>query len=253
MNKKPLLATELSDAIKKSIGYKFKKPELILQALTHSSARTEVSHTISETSFLLWSKDKTIPATDNERLEFLGDAVLGLIISDILFKEFSDTPEGGLTVLKSSLVNRITLAHKAHSIGLDKMIIVGKGFSGRQLPESVLANAMEALFGAIYLDRGIDVLYQLIQKLFAPDIEASKSSSVFGDDNYKALLQDYSQRHLNCLPHYKVMRETGPKHEPTFEIVVWMGSKAYGHGTGRSKKEAEQSAAKATLDRLPNK
>lgn len=244
------MATELSDAIKQSIGYKFKKPGLILQALTHSSARPEVSHTISETSFLLWSKDKTIPATDNERLEFLGDAVLGLIISDILFKEFSDTPEGGLTVLKSSLVNRSTLAIKARGIGLDKLIIVGKGFSGKQLPDSLLADAMEALFGAIYLDRGIDALYKLIQKLFSPDIETSKNSTTFGDDNYKALLQDYSQRHLNCLPHYKVIRETGPKHEPTFEIVVWMGGKPYGHGMGRSKKESEQAAAKATLDKL---
>ncbi|MFH1227174.1 MAG: ribonuclease III [Planctomycetota bacterium] len=250
MAKKTLPATELNTAVKQVLGYKFKKSELLLQALTHSSAKTEVDHTISETMFLLWSKDKIIPATDNERLEFLGDAALGLIMSDILFREFSSIPEGGLTVMKSNMVNRTMLAVKAHGIGLDKLIIVGKGFSGRQLPESVLANGLEAMFGAIYLDQGLMPLYKIITKMFQPEIEAIKANPVGTDTNYKALLQDYSQHHMDCLPHYKVVRESGPKHEPTFEVAVMLANKPYGHGVGHSKKEAEQSAAQATLKQL---
>ncbi|MFA5794290.1 MAG: ribonuclease III [Candidatus Brocadiia bacterium] len=250
VTKKTLPATELTAAVKLALGYKFKKPELLLQALTHSSAKTEVDHTVSETLFLLWSKDKIIPATDNERLEFLGDAALGLIISDIIFREFGSMPEGGLTVMKSSMVNRTMLAAKAHGIGLEKLIIVGKGFSGRKLPESVLANGMEAMFGAIYLDQGMEALYKLISKMFKPEIDALKANPVGNETNFKALLQDYSQHNMNCLPYYRVVRESGPKHEPTFEVVVMLNQKPHGHGIGRSKKDAEQSAAQATLKQL---
>jgi ribonuclease-3 len=235
----------LRQAVKKCIGYRFSKKDLLLQALTHSSAR----------------EDSTIPQTSpplphiNERLEFLGDAVLGLAITGILYTKFHQMDEGKMSIIKSNLVSREMLAKKCHSIGLDKLIIVGKGIKGRSLPVSVLANAMEALFGAIFLEGGYDKISRIIAQLFADDIAVSEHTARYS--NYKAILQDYTQQHFARVPIYKLVKQYGPRHKPVFEMTVWLPGRAsnenpqfYGPGIGNDKKSAEQTAAKMALESL---
>ncbi|MEW6026626.1 MAG: ribonuclease III [Planctomycetota bacterium] len=263
-DKKSILRSELRQAIKKCLGYGFSKKELLHQALTHSSARDE------------GDEPKTPPNMPhiNERLEFLGDAVLGLVISEILYAKFPMMHEGKMSVIKSNLVSRESLAQKCRAIGLDKLIIVGKGIRGSALPVSVLANAMEAVFGAIFLESGYKEAGKVITKLFADDIETGEEAALHS--NYKAILQDYSQRRFARVPSYRVTRQFGPKHKPTFEVMVYLpgkspagsplrprgseasagrgeqgdGGQSFGPGVGHDKKSAEQLAAKMALEQL---
>lgn len=259
-DKKSLLRDELRQAVKKASGYRFGKKELLHQALTHASAREENGDA---------EKQPGRPHL-NERLEFLGDAVLGLVISEILYSKFPGMDEGKMSVIKSNVVSRESLAQKCRELGLDKLIIVGKGIKGRALPVSVLANAMEALFGAIFLEKGYKVAFKVINNMFGDAVAHGEENALHS--NYKAMLQDYSQHKFTRVPFYRVTRQTGPKHKPTFEVMVYLPApseansgataadrpaktpgdshQAFGPGIGLDKKSAEQLAAKIALEKL---
>jgi ribonuclease-3 len=244
-DKKTVFRDELRQSVKKSTGYGFRKKELLHQALTHSSAREE-----SENE----EKRSGLPHI-NERLEFLGDAVLGLVISEILYTGFPLMNEGKMSVIKSNIVSRESLAQKCRALSLDKLIIVGKGIKGRALPVSVLANAMEALFGAVFLEGGYKEAVNVINKMFASDIAMGEETALHS--NYKAMLQDHSQHLFARVPSYRVVRQYGPKHNPTFEVLVYLPAKSpgesqqsFGPGIGHDKKSAEQLAAKIALEKL---
>jgi len=244
-DKKSILRSELRQAVKKCTGYGFSKKELLHQALTHSSAREEGDEA---------EKHSGLPHI-NERLEFLGDAVLGLVISEILYAKFPQMNEGKMSVIKSNIVSRESLAQKCRAIELDKLIIVGKGIRGNALPVSVLANAMEAVFGAIFLESGYKDAAKVITKMFADDIASGEETALHS--NYKAIFQDYSQRRFARVPSYRVVRQSGPKHKPIFEVMTYLPAKSqgedqqsFGPGIGNDKKSAEQLAAKMALEQL---
>jgi len=244
-DKKTILRDELRQFVKKCTGYGFRKKELLHQALTHSSAREEGDEA---------EKNSGLPHI-NERMEFLGDAVLGLVISEILYIKFPLMNEGKMSVIKSNIVSRESLAQKCLALGLDKLIIVGKGIKGRALPVSVLANAMEAVFGAIFLESGYKDAVKVITKMFADDIATGEETAKYS--NYKAILQDHSQHLFARVPTYRVVKQSGPKHKPIFEVMVFLpgkiqddGQQFYGPGIGNDKKSAEQLSAKMALEHL---
>ncbi|HEX7901133.1 MAG TPA: ribonuclease III [Planctomycetota bacterium] len=212
------------------LRHTFKDPKIALQALTHSSA-----------------KDKDFPC--NERLEFLGDAILGHIISEHLFQLFPDYEEGDLSTMKSIIVSAATLAEKAEELELEKLVILGRGLKEKRgLPKSILANAFEAVIAALYLDGGFEVT-----RAFVLGTLKVKVDEILKDEhekNYKSLLQDYAQRSRATIPNYKVMREEGPDHKKMFHVVVELAGAQYGPAWGANKKEAEQRAAKKALQSL---
>jgi len=244
-DKTSVLKDELCQSVKKCLGYRFKKKDLLLKALTHASAREENQGT---------QKTITVPHF-NERLEFLGDAVLGLVISEILYQKYHHMNEGKMSVIKSNLVSREVLGKKCSEIGLDKLIIVGKGIKDQVLPVSVLANAMEAVFGAIFIESDYKSIEKVISRIFEHDVNISEHTAKYS--NYKATLQDYSQQNFARVPFYKVTKQSGPKHKPVFEVMVHLPGKlqpqikqGFGPGIGNDKKSAEQAAAKIALDEL---
>ena len=185
----------------------------------------------------------------NERLEFLGDAVLGIIVTDQLYKEFPDRPEGDLAKMRAALVNMTVLADVAREIGLGESVKLGRGeeLTGGADKASILADTLEAVFGAIYLDRGIRTAKRVILKLFLPRIRGQVEGGVVHD--YKTALQELAAARLNTLPEYS-LSESGPDHAKRFEAVVLLQGSPYGSGSGRSKKEAEQAAARVAVERL---
>jgi ribonuclease-3 len=209
------------------IGYRFRDSTLLLQALTHSSI-------------------KTVDNPSNERLEFLGDSVLGLVMTEFLFNFFQDHTEGDLTQIKSVVVSTSVLARESERLSLDRYYSVGKGVTRRKkLPTSLLANVFEAVVAAIYKDSGLEsarrfVLRNLYHQVLAVAENRHKR-------NYKSILQQWAQKELNITPTYRVVAEKGPDHLKSFEVVAVVGKKKYRAGTGRSKKEAEQVAARETL------
>jgi len=214
----------------KSILQSFTNEDLLKQALRHSSAKGET-------------------APSNERLEFLGDAVLGLVISELLFKQFPDKEEGELTMIKSEVVSRPVLAEIAHAQKIEQLIEIGKGI--KEMPESILANALEALLCAIYLEKGLDEVRRLIIKLFSDKID--EVSQHPQELNYKALLQYFSQKEFGALPQYEVTKTSGPAHNPIFEVRVRVGHTTYGPAEGKTKKETEQRVAQIALLQLKSK
>jgi len=217
---------QVREACERQIGYKFCNCFWLRKALTHSSSKS--------TNHL-----------SNERLEFLGDAVLGMVISEHLFTKLKSYTEGELTKIKSSVVSRATLSARSKAIGLDSFISVGKGMlEGEEMPVSVMANALEAVIGAIFLDGGIEPAREFVLRLLSNEIE----ESIEGQDlsNYKSLLQQYAQREFCVTPTYKVIGDTGPDHEKSFLVVTLIGGLRYESAWGRSKKEAEQRAAELT-------
>lgn len=213
--------------MKTPLGYTFKDQFLLEQALRHSSAKDQTN-------------------VSNERLEFLGDAVLGMVTSELLYLKYPEKEEGELTIIKSEVVSRPILSAIALAEGIDKEITLGKGI--KQIPDSILANALEAILGAIYLDGGLAPAKEIIDRLFLRPIEEVAQRPY--EINYKAALQHYTQKYLNLMPEYQTVRTSGPAHRPVFEVTVKAGHTKYGTGTGRTKKEAEQNAAKETLEKL---
>lgn len=218
--------------IERALGVRFKDAGLRQMALTHRSYAFEQDTT--ET---------------NERLEFLGDAVLGLVVTDIAYARFPDLPEGDLAKLRAATVNMLTLADIARDLGLGHEILLGKGeeLSGGRDKTSILADALEGVLGAVYLDRGLGAARALIEKLFWPRMAAYARGE--GDRDYKTGLQELAAQDVGSIPQYRVIEE-GPDHAKEFTATVYIGSERYGTGEGRSKKEAEQRAAREAYDRL---
>ena len=211
------------------IGYEFKNPHLLQQALTHSSYANE---------------KRMKKHSDNERLEFLGDAVLEVISSEFLFTNYPDLPEGDLTKLRASLVCEPTLAACTPQIQLGEFIRLGKGedMTGGRTRKSILSDALEAVIGAIYLDGGFTNAKEFILKFILTDIEHKK---LFYDS--KTILQEVVQGHYEESLNYKLIGESGPDHDKSFSVEVRIGEKVIGTGTGHTKKAAEQEAAYQAL------
>jgi ribonuclease III len=216
-----------SNECEQTIGYSFRDKTLLEIALTHTSCRLENNFS-------------------NERLEFLGDAVLGTVISDYLYKYMPNNSEGELTRIKSVVVCQSTLAKVSQEAQLKDFIVLGKGINDRNfLPKSILANVFEAVIAAIYLDGGIEAAYNFTIKYLKKEINIVCNDQ--HGKNYKSMLQQYSQKEHNVTPNYRILKQIGPEHGKSFEVMVLIDGNEYGIGWGKSKKEAEQSAARETL------
>ena len=215
----------------KNVGIKFKNLELLDQAFYHRSIQNEVHNVKS-----------------NERLEFLGDSVLGFATASYLYKNF-DNPEGELAKIKSAVVSEKTLASIAKKIGIDKLLVLGKGekLSGGSEKPALLADCMEAIIGAYYLDSGYENAEKYVLSVIVPEIELICKE---GMKDYKTLLQEEVQKKYKSFPKYEVIKKSGPDHNQTFEIVVQINDFVLGPEKGKSKKEAEQKVAKKALDFL---
>lgn len=219
----------------KILGYSFKKKEHLFRALSHRS----------------YANEHNLPAKENnERLEFLGDAVLELSISHILIDSFPGHSEGELSKIRAAVVNEEQLAKIAMDLRLGDYINLGKGeemTGGRNKP-SLLSDAYEAVLGGIYLDRGFEKAKKVVRKHFEVMLKDAENKDFYKD--YKTRLQEVSQSRFRTIPRYKLVRETGPDHKKVFEVNLYIAKRLYGVGRGHSKKHAEQNAAKAALERI---
>lgn len=217
------------------LDYRFNNIEWLDRALTHKSFihQTNTSQKVS-----------------NEVLEFLGDAVLNLVVSHLLLREFPDAQEGTLSMMRSHLVKRSSLAFLFKELRLEGHLLLGKSelLDGGMEKTSILANAYEALIGAIYMDSGLDRALEIVRNHLRSFLPYETVRSLFND--YKSLLQEHSQRVYGSSPQYQVLKESGPDHDKRFEVSVTLGGEVKGTGFGRSKKEAEQEAAKHALQGL---
>jgi len=222
----------LADRLGEAIEVDFHDVPLAVASLTHRSYAFERGMTVT-----------------NERLEFLGDAVLGVVVTDLAFRAFPDLPEGELAKLRAATVNMIALAEVAAERGLGELVLLGRGeeLSGGRAKASILADAMEAVLGAVYLDRGLDVATDLIVRLFQPRMEAYARGE--GERDYKTVLQELSAQEVGSVPDYRVAAR-GPDHQKEFTATVYLAGEPWGSGTGRSKKEAEQQAAREAFERI---
>jgi ribonuclease-3 len=214
------------------LGWEVADPALLAQSVAHRS----------------WCAEHPGGAS-NERLEFLGDAVLGWVITDHLFVQYPDLPEGELAKVRSSLVNSVALAEVAGGLGVGDALLLGKGedASGGREKLSILADAMEAILGAVYIDRGRDVAAALVMRLIGDRIAEAAAGP--GGEDYKTRLQERCARDYDVLPSYVVTND-GPDHAKHFDAVVVVRGQRLGAGSGRSKKQAEQAAARAAWARL---
>ena len=187
----------------------------------------------------------------NERLEFLGDAVLGLVVTDALFREYPDLPEGHLAKLRAAVVNMRALADVARGLHLGDYVRLGRGEEGTggRDKASILADTLEAVIGAVYIDRGLDAADVLVHRLFDPVI--ARSARLGAGLDWKTSLQELTAASVLGVPEYHV-DESGPDHQKSFQALVRVGGRVYGSGTGRSKKEAEQHAAEAAWSAISN-
>lgn len=212
------------------IGYRFRDPSHLVTALTHASSSDSRLHS-------------------NERLEFLGDAVLGMIVCDYLYAQFPDLLEGDLTKIKSAAVSRRMCARIATELGLENLLVLGKGMKTRQaLPSSLSAAVLESVIGAIYLDAGFGAAAAFLMPRLAPHINAVAHSG--HQQNYKSVLQQYAQQNLNATPQYVMLDEKGPDHAKCFEVCVELKGRRYESCWASSKKQAEQQAALNALQAL---
>ncbi len=211
------------------LGYEFKNGDLLAEALRHASYVNELTSSSRR---------------DNERLEFLGDAVLDLAISHILMDLFEDAKEGDLSKYRASVVNEKGLFQVAKELQLGNFLMLGKGeeLSGGREKPSLLANAFEALIGALYLDSGFLRTKEIINALFLPYLSKIDREDVVED--FKSLLQEYTQESLKTRPDYVLIDERGPAHDKVFTVALRLNGEIMSEGVGRSKKEAEQRAAK---------
>jgi ribonuclease III len=220
------MTPEARDTLSTALGHRFTRPEYLALALTHRSLSVDVEN--------------------NEKLEFLGDAVLELAMSDVLMARFPDAREGDLSKIRASLVNAEVLARKARELDLGRWIELGKGeekSGGRDKP-SILAAAYEALLGAIYLDAGFDVARAVVERQFTADVAEHLT---LGLRDYKTKLQEITQRLFRETPVYTLIEESGPDHQKRFVSEIAIAGRACGRGIGRSKKTAEQAAAMEAL------
>ena len=218
-------------ALEKKLGYRFRNRELLLMALTHRSCRFE-------------NREVNV---DNQRLEFLGDAVLGFVAAAYLYNEKNDEAEGGLTTLRSRVTSGKALAALAGDIGIGEYLMVGKGEerSGGRNRKSNLTDALEAILGAIYIDGGLKGVQKVFDKFF-PALIGGLGDNLWAA-NPKGELQEYSQAKWKCSPLYRLIGESGPAHKSVFTVEVDVNGTLAGHGVGSSKQEAERNAAGMAL------
>ncbi len=220
------------EELQKKIGYEFSDKELLKTALTHSS----------------YANEARSGSHSNERLEFLGDSVLSLVVSRKLYREFESCPEGELTRMRAGLVCEDSLCSMARALGLGKFLLLGKGerAGGGDRRPSILADAFEALLGALFLDSGIEQAEEFLSRYL---------DNIDRRDDYKTRLQEYVQKYFDNPPIYDIISESGPDHDKLFEMQVTLDGEVLGRGTANSKKAAQQQAAKQALekivDRLP--
>jgi len=224
------------DEIETRIGYRFRDRGLLEHALTHKSRAAE---------------DVSGGVFDNESLEFLGDAVLGLVVADALFRQYPSYDEGQKSKIKASIVSTQALARQAENIQLGEHLILGRGEekTGGRFKQALLADAYEALIAAIYLDGGIDAAETFLRRELKNAIDAGASRDFVGQD-YKSALQERVQALGRPLPEYRIAGEAGPDHRKVFSVEVVVAGEVLGAATGRAKKEAEQEAARLALERL---
>ena len=217
------------------LGFSFKNPALLEEALTHRSYLNE---------------HRDAKQNHNERLEFLGDAVLELATTRFLFDKFPNKPEGELTAYRAALVNTYSLADAAAKIGVNDVLLLSKGEAkdtgrARQI---ILANAFEAILGAIYLDQGYDAANAFLEKHLFPNIDDVITKGAWQDP--KSRFQELVQEKRGITPAYKTLEETGPDHDKKFIVGVFVGSEEIARGEGKSKQDAEQAAAQAGIDKI---
>jgi len=223
------------ESLEKRLNLKFKNKDLLKTAFIHRSYLNE-------------HPEETLP--HNERLEFLGDSVLGFIVSEYLYQKFPKHPEGDLTNYRSSLVNAKTLSEVAKKIDLGKYLLLSKGeeATGGRERQYLLANTFEALLGAIYLDCGLKKAASLIKDKLLPELDQIISKKLYKD--FKSAFQELSQEKKNITPTYRVLAEEGPDHNRTFTVGVYLGDEKIAEGTGKSKQSAEQAAAEAAIAKI---
>jgi len=217
------------EALEETLGYTFKNRQLIIEALTHKSYKQPY---------------------DNERLEFLGDAVLDLIVGEYLFHKFKKSDEGKLSKIRASLVNETGFDKLARSLNLGEYIFLSnaeENNGGRDKP-SLLSNAFEAVIGAIYLEAGLQKVQDIAIKLIEKNHKEISLDSLFSD--YKTTLQELTQARFGITPEYKVVASRGPDHKKEFEVAVFIEDKEYARSCGKSKKIAQQEAAKQAVEML---
>jgi ribonuclease III len=218
------------EKLEKRIGYVFQNKNLLLSALTHASG---AEHRLAS----------------NERLEFLGDAILGWVVCERLFHQYPDYLEGDLTRIKSIVVSRQTCAKISQALGMQEFLILGKGMTTHpSIPSSLLADVFESLVAAMYLDGGIEPAKVFIEDFIGPEVELAAHGEM--GFNYKSLLQQLAQREHGLTPTYQLLDEKGPDHSKCFKIAAQVGSALYQSAWGRNKKEAEQRAARNALSQL---
>jgi ribonuclease-3 len=215
------------------LSYRFKDVALLQKALTHRSFAVENGHMIG---------------VDNERLEFLGDAVLDLVVSDLLWRSYPDEQEGPLSHRRAALVSEGTLAIVAHELDLSELLILGKGErqSGGATKPRLIASALEALIGAVYLDSNYETVFRVIAQLFHQRVKEQGGEAEYRRD-FKTRLQEVVQKDLLQTPTYVLEEESGPPHDRRFKVSVRFGAQAIAFGEGKSKKQAEQNAAEIAL------
>ena len=187
---------------------------------------------------------------NNERLEFLGDSILGAVCATLLYQTYSEKSEGDLAKIKAVVVSEDILSVIALDLKIDEMLLLGKGEerSGGRAKKAILADAMEAVIGALYLDCGYKAAFDFVSRCILPEISLTATDDYHRD--YKSLLQEYCQRQYRCYPEYVMVKRSGPEHDRTFWMEVRINENVYGAGTGRNKKSAEQEAAKAAWEKL---
>ena len=219
--------------LEQAIGYRFQNITLLQNALTHSSYANERWHDASRS---------------NERLEFLGDSVLGMVVAEYLYKNFPNRPEGDLTKMRADMVCEQTLAAVAAKVDLGRHILLGHGedrFGGRTRG-SILADAVEALIAACFLDGGLDAAKGIIQRFILTDVPVNKLHNT----DYKTALQELVQQKKNQVLSYQLVEESGPDHDKHFVVEVSLNGQVVGTGSGSAKKRAEQQAARNAMERL---
>ena len=218
--------------LERGLGYSFRDKKLLENALTHSS----------------YANERRDGRTSNERLEFLGDSILGFVVADFLYRGNPDKPEGDLTRIRADLVCERNLAKAAGSIRLGEFLLLGHGedHGGGRYRDSIVSDAMESVIAASYLDGGFQAAKGIIERLILSDLPKGRP----GNFDYKTMFQELVQREKDQLIHYELIGQSGPDHDKVFEVEVLLNGRMVGHGQGRSKKKAEQAAAEQAVAKL---
>jgi len=220
-------------AFAKTLRFRFKSLELLNLSLLHRSISNESTYKLN-----------------NERLEFLGDAVLGIVTADLLYRKLTDRPEGDLARIKSVVVSEEVLASIARELGIDKLIVLGRGeeLSGGRKKNTILADALETLIGAVYLDSGFKNACTFVGRFIEVEIERVLDNRHYQD--YKSLLQEFCQKSYRSYPDYRLVNRTGPEHDRVFLVDVTVQGTTFGPVEGKSKKNAEREAARLAYEAL---